>query len=66
VTLDDRQACTLPIAGLTAWFGLVEHAGVRAGATVLIPGTGGGAHLGQSVELAAVGGRVCQIGAPGP
>jgi len=127
-TLDDRQACTLPIAGLTAWFGLVERAGLRAGDTVLIPSTGGvalfglqiakahgaevivcgrpeneerarqlgadqfidagredwmeqvyrmtgdrgadvvlevigGAHLGQSVELTAVGGKVCQIGA---
>ena len=128
VSLDDQQACTLPVAGLTAWFGLVERAGIRAGDTVLIPSTGGvalfglqiakahgaevivcgrveneerarqvggdhfidagrddwmeqvyqltedrgadvvlevigGAHLGQSVELAAVGGKVCQIGA---
>ncbi|MBO1081636.1 NAD(P)-dependent alcohol dehydrogenase [Roseomonas sp. 573] len=127
-SLDDRQACTLPVAGLTAWFGLVERAGLRAGDTVFIPSTGGvalfglqiakahgaevivcgrtedeertrqigadhfifaerddwmeqvyrltgdrgadvvlevigGAHLGQSVELAAVGGKVCQIGA---
>ena len=128
VTLDNRQACTLPVAGLTAWFGLVERARIRAGDTVLIPSTGGvalfglqiakahgaevivcgrteneqralqagadhfvdadrddwmeqvyrltgdrgvdvvlevigGAHLGQSVELAAVGGKICQIGA---
>jgi NADPH:quinone reductase-like Zn-dependent oxidoreductase len=127
-SLTDQQACTLPVAGLTAWFALVERASVRAGDTVLIPSTGGvalfglqiakahgaevivcgrleneervrqvgadhfidagsddwmdqiyqftgergadvilevigGAHLGQSVELAAVGGKVCQIGA---
>ena len=127
-TLPDWQACTLPVAGLTAWFALVERAGVRAGDTVLIPSTGGvalfglqiakasgaevivcgrpehesrtrklgadhyvsldqedwmeavyrltgdrgadhvlevigGAHLGQSVQLTAVGGHVCQIGA---
>jgi NADPH:quinone reductase-like Zn-dependent oxidoreductase len=127
-TLEHWQACTLPVAGLTAWFALVERAGVRAGDTVLIPSTGGvalfgmqiarangaelivcgdpdnegrarglgadhyidrnredwmeevyrithdrgvdhvlevvgGSHLGRSVELAAVGGHVCQIGA---
>jgi NADPH:quinone reductase-like Zn-dependent oxidoreductase len=118
----------LPVAGLTAWFALVERARVRAGDTVLIPGTGGvalfglqiakaqgaeviisgrpenmerakalgadhyldakredwveavfeitkdrgadhilevigGPHLGKSVQLAAVGGHICQIGA---
>jgi NADPH:quinone reductase-like Zn-dependent oxidoreductase len=127
-TLDAVQASTLPVAGLTAWFGLVERGGLRAGDTVLIPSTGGvalfglqiakahgaevivcgkpeneararqvgadqfidagcedwmeqvyqltsdrgadivlevigGAHLGQSVEVTAVGGKVCQIGA---
>ncbi|WP_449231364.1 zinc-dependent alcohol dehydrogenase family protein [Azospirillum doebereinerae] len=126
-TLEPWQACTLPVAGLTAWFALVERAGVRAGDTVLIPSTGGvalfgmqiakvngakvmvcgqpdcetrakalgadhfidagsdwmeavytltsergadivlevigGKHLGQSVQVTAVGGHVCQIGA---
>ncbi|MEP7455963.1 NAD(P)-dependent alcohol dehydrogenase [Phyllobacterium sp. SB3] len=127
-TLEHWQACTLPVAGLTAWFALVERAGVRAGDTVLIPSTGGvalfgmqiakasgaelivcgdpenedrakalgadhyifrhredwmeevyritrdrgvdhvlevigGSHLGQSVQLTAVGGHICQIGA---
>jgi NADPH:quinone reductase-like Zn-dependent oxidoreductase len=127
-SLEHWQACTLPVAGLTAWFALVERARVRAGDTVLIPSTGGvalfgmqiakangaelivcgdpdneararalgadhyihrdredwmeevyritrdrgvdhvlevigGSHLGQSVELAAVGGHICQIGA---
>nr|WP_237351940.1 NAD(P)-dependent alcohol dehydrogenase [Rhizobium sp. ACO-34A] len=126
-TLDACQACTFPVAGLTAWFALVERAGVRAGDTVLIPSTGGvalfgmqiakangakvivcgqpeyearakalgadhfidansdwmervyqltsdrgvdvalevigGKHLGQSIQVTAVGGHVCQIGA---
>ncbi len=126
-TLEPWQACTLPVAGLTAWFALVERAGVRAGDAVLIPSTGGvalfglqiakangarvmvcgqpdcetrattlgadhfidagsdwmeavytltcergadvvlevigGKHLGQSVQVTAVGGHVCQIGA---
>lgn len=126
-TLEPWQACTLPVAGLTAWFALVERAGVRAGDTVLIPSTGGvalfgmqiakangarvivcsrpeyearakalgadhfidansdwmeavyqltsdqgadvvlevigGEHFGQSVQVAAVGGHICQIGA---
>ncbi|WP_296943167.1 NAD(P)-dependent alcohol dehydrogenase [uncultured Massilia sp.] len=127
-TLADTEACTLPCAGVTAWFALVERARVRAGDTVLIPSTGGvalfglqiakahgaevivsgrarkeararalgadhyidssradwldavyaltadrgadhvldvvgGAHLGKSVQAAAVGGHVCQIGA---
>lgn len=127
-TLSDAEACTLPCAGVTAWFALVERARVRAGDTVLIPSTGGvalfglqiakahgahvivsgrahneararalgaddyidsqrddwleavyaltadrgadhvlevigGAHLGKSVQAAAVGGHICQIGA---
>jgi NADPH:quinone reductase-like Zn-dependent oxidoreductase len=127
-SLSDGEACTLPCAGVTAWFALVERARVRAGDTVLIPSTGGvalfglqiakahgarvivsgradketraralgaddyvdsqrddwveavyaltadrgvdhvlevigGAHLGKSVQVAAVGGHICQIGA---
>ena len=127
-TLSDAAASTLPCAGVTAWFALVERARVRAGDTVLIPSTGGvalfglqiakahgaevivcgrahnaeraralgadhyidsqredwleavyaltanrgadhvlevvgGAHLGKSVQAAAVGGHICQIGA---
>jgi len=126
-SLEPWQSCTLPVAGLTAWFALVERAGVKPGDTVLIPSTGGvalfglqiakangagvivcgqaeyeekvknlgadhfvningnwkervyeltsdrgvdvalevigGKHLGESVEVTAVGGHVCQIGA---
>jgi NADPH:quinone reductase-like Zn-dependent oxidoreductase len=127
-SLTSIEACTLPVAGLTAWFALAERAHVKAGDTVLIPSTGGvalfglqiakvhgaevimcgnernaarakemgadhyidrerddwtervlevtedrgvdvvlevigGNNLGRSVELAAVGGHICQIGA---
>lgn len=40
-TLDDEHASTLPVAGLTAWFSLVEQGHLKAGETVLLPGTGG-------------------------
>jgi NADPH:quinone reductase-like Zn-dependent oxidoreductase len=40
-SLDDAQASTLPVAGLTAWSALVEHGRLHAGQTVLIQGTGG-------------------------
>lgn len=40
-TLDDAQASTLPVAGLTAWTSLVEMGRLRAGETVVVQGTGG-------------------------
>ncbi|MCE1192542.1 MAG: NAD(P)-dependent alcohol dehydrogenase [Acidovorax sp.] len=55
-TLDAAAASTLPIAGLTAWFALVETGGLRAGQTVLIHGTGGVALFG--VQLAHLHGAV--------
>lgn len=55
-TLDAVAASTLPIAGLTAWFALVEQGQVRAGQTVLIHGTGGVALFG--VQLARLHGAV--------
>lgn len=48
------QASTLPCAGLTAWFALVEQGGLRAGQTVLVHGTGGVALFG--VQLARLHG----------
>ncbi|MFY3386810.1 zinc-dependent alcohol dehydrogenase family protein [Paracidovorax sp. MALMAid1276] len=54
--LDAVAASTLPIAGLTAWFALVETGGLRAGQTVLIHGTGGVALFG--VQLARLHGAV--------
>lgn len=40
-SLDDAEASTLPVAGLTAWSALVEYGRLRAGQTVLLQGTGG-------------------------
>lgn len=45
-TLSAAQASTLPCAGLTAWFALVEEGALHAGQTVLIHGTGGVALFG--------------------
>ena len=39
--LSDREAATLPCAGLTAWNALVDQGGIKAGDTVLLLGTGG-------------------------
>lgn len=52
--LDDAAAATLPVAGLTAWFALVEQGHIRAGDTVLVPGTGGVALF--AVQIAAAHG----------
>lgn len=51
-TLSDAEASTLPCAGVTAWFALVERARVRAGDTVLIPSTGGVALFGLQIAKA--------------
>jgi NADPH:quinone reductase-like Zn-dependent oxidoreductase len=47
--LEPAEASTLPIAGLTAWFALVEQGGLRAGQTVLVQGTGGVALFGLQI-----------------
>lgn len=36
------EAASIPVAGLTAWRGLVRHGGIKAGQKVLITGIGGG------------------------
>lgn len=51
-TLDDAQASTLPVAGLTAWQALVELGGVKAGETVLVHGTGGVSLFGLQIAKA--------------
>ena len=51
-TLSDAEASTLPCAGLTAWFGLVEKGRLHAGETVLIEGTGGVALFGLQIAKA--------------
>jgi len=51
-SLSDAQASTLPCAGLTAWFALVERGRLRAGDIVLIEGTGGVALFGLQIAKA--------------
>lgn len=57
VSLSDEQACTLPVAALTAWFALVEAGQLRPGQTVLVQGTGGVALFGLQFAQ-ALGARV--------
>lgn len=47
-------ASTLPVAGLTAWFALVEEGSLRPGQTVVVQGTGGVSMF--AVQLAAAQG----------
>lgn len=51
-SLDDAEASTLPCAGLTAWFALVERGRIRPGDTVLVQGTGGVALFGLQIAVA--------------
>lgn len=48
-TLSDAEASTLPCAGVTAWFALVERGHVQAGEIVLVEGTGGVALFGLQI-----------------
>jgi NADPH:quinone reductase-like Zn-dependent oxidoreductase len=55
--VDHVVAAAVPISGLTAWQGLIDHAGLRAGQTVLVHGAGGG--VGSiAVQLAREAGAV--------
>ena len=60
--LSHEQAAAIPVAGLTAWDALIDHAGLAAGQTALIAGAPGGVgHFG--VQLAKhKGARVIGIG----
>ncbi len=58
-SLSDAEAATLPVAGLTAWFALVEQGRIKAGDTVLIPGSGGVAMF--AVQIAAAHGAVAIV-----
>jgi NADPH:quinone reductase-like Zn-dependent oxidoreductase len=56
--LTQRQAAALPRATITAWEGLVDHAGVHAGQTVLVhAGVGGVGYAAVQIAL-AFGARV--------
>lgn len=53
-----EEAASLPLAGMTAWDGLVQRAGVRVAETVLVHGGGGGVGT-LAIQLArAAGARV--------
>ncbi len=51
-SLDDGEASTLPCAGVTAWFALVEKGHIRSGESVVIEGTGGVALFGLLIAKA--------------
>lgn len=52
-SLDHVHAAAVPLAGLTAWQGLLEHGGLQAGQRVLIHGgTGGVGHLAVQIAKA--------------
>jgi NADPH:quinone reductase-like Zn-dependent oxidoreductase len=51
--LSFEEAATLPCAGLTAWHGLFEAGGLRAGETALLLGTGGVSVFGLQLARAA-------------
>ncbi len=64
-TLSLREAAALPLVVITAWEGLVDRAGIRAGQTVLVQGGAGG--VGQmAIQLAhAFGATVFATGSAG-
>jgi len=51
-SLEDAEASTLPCAGLTAWFALIERGNLRAGQVVVVQGTGGVALFGLLIAKA--------------
>jgi len=56
-TVELADAAALPSAGLTAWQALFEHAGLKAGQSILINGAGG-AVGGYAVQLAKRAGAI--------
>ncbi|HEY2237230.1 MAG TPA: NADP-dependent oxidoreductase [Streptosporangiaceae bacterium] len=61
-SLSHGQASTLPLAALTAWQALVDHAALQPGEHVLVQGGAGGVGL-FAVQLAAIlGGHVTATG----
>jgi phthiocerol/phenolphthiocerol synthesis type-I polyketide synthase C len=56
--LDDAEAAVLPLVLVTAWYGLVDRAGLRAGETVLVHSAAGGLGLAALAVARAVGATV--------
>ncbi len=64
-SLDMLQAASVPLAALTAWQGLFDHGGLRAGQSVLIHGASGGVGLFAVQFARAAGAQVfatCSVG----
>jgi NADPH:quinone reductase-like Zn-dependent oxidoreductase len=62
-SVSDEEAATLPLAALTAWQALVDHAALQPGERVLVQGGAGGVGN-YGVQLAAIlGGTVTATGA---
>ncbi|WP_067470167.1 type I polyketide synthase [Actinomadura macra] len=62
---DFRQAATVPVAYLTAWYGLVDLAGVGAGESVLVHAATGGVGM-AAVQIARyLGAEVYATASPG-
>jgi NADPH:quinone reductase-like Zn-dependent oxidoreductase len=58
----DVEAATLPLAALTAWQALVDHAGLQSGERVLVQGGAGGVGV-YAVQIASLlGGEVTATG----
>jgi NADPH:quinone reductase-like Zn-dependent oxidoreductase len=61
-SIDHVKAAAVPIGALTAWQGLIEHAGLKPGQTVLIHGASGGVGT-MAVQIAKTrGARVIATG----
>ncbi|HEX6518790.1 MAG TPA: NADP-dependent oxidoreductase [Streptosporangiaceae bacterium] len=56
-SVERADAAALPSVGLTAWQSLFEHAGLKAGQSILVNGAGG-AVGGYAVQLARRGGAI--------
>lgn len=63
-SLDYAEASTLPCAGLTAWFALVERGKIKPGDRVLVQGTGGVALF--CLQIAAAQGAEVFVTSSGP
>lgn len=63
-SLDAAEASTLPCAGLTAWFALIEKGKLRPGDRVVVQGTGGVALFGLQIAKAAGAEVIVTSGSP--
>ncbi|MEI6160023.1 MAG: type I polyketide synthase, partial [Roseococcus sp.] len=63
--LPAEAGATVPVAFVTAWFGLIEKAGLKRGETVLIEGAAGGVGL-AAVQIAKAHGAIVVAAAGTP